>query len=259
MITRRTSGIAGAAALCAATTIAFGCSEDPVSPEPEIFKGPEIAVGAGLAWAEMAFVRGELDEVSLVFTPAALDNLPATLPATEYHIPLPSAAPATVYDHIGINWQPGGHPPPVVYTHPHFDVHFYLASVAERNAMTPANPAFQAKVTAMPTPQETPPRYEGDGFGIPRMGAHWANVDSHEFHGSPFTNTLIYGFYEGKMVFIEPMITRAFLLSRPDETRTMQVPQRYPQPGRYPKEWRVAWDAATGTYRVSLQAFATQQ
>jgi hypothetical protein len=174
-------------------------------------------------------------------------------------ISIPSDAPATVYDHIGLNWQPEGHPPPRVYTHPHFDVHFYLISRAERDQITPADPEYEAKIAAQPSAEETPPRYAPDPEGVPRMGTHWTNIDSHEFHGSTFTNTMVYGFYDAKMVFIEPMVTRAFLLSRPDDTKTIQVPERYPARGRYPRAYTVRYDATTDNYRVELHTFASHE
>ncbi|MCC6772107.1 MAG: DUF5602 domain-containing protein [Gemmatimonadaceae bacterium] len=251
---------AGVSATCVTTLIAMsGCGDSATAPREETFRGPQVAVGAGMAWSEMVFdTSHELAGLSVVFTEGALSNLPPTLPATEFIIPMPSQAPATVYNHIGINWQPQGHPPPMVYTVPHFDVHFYLISMSARDAIVPADPAYVAKLLRAPTAEETPAGYSPDAMGIPRMGNHWADLSAHEFHGSPFTSTMIYGFYDGKMVFIEPMTSKAFLESKPDETIALKVPAKYPQPGRYPTNYRVAYDATTKEYRVTLQSFQTR-
>ncbi len=252
----RISRPALAAALMAAVAIGIGCSDDtPVVPATQTYKGAETPVGAGVAWTELVFDGDALQSMRVAFTRGALDDLPPTLPTTEYVIPLPANAPATVFDHVTINWQPEGHPPPMVYTHPHFDVHYYLVSIAERNAMTPADPSYAGKIAAVPAATDAPPRYSADPQGVPRMGTHWTNIDSHEFHGSPFTHTMVYGFYDAKMVFIEPMLTRAFLLTRPDVTADIQVPQRYPKPGRYPAKYRVYHQAAGDEYRVELLDF----
>jgi len=56
---------------------------------------------------------------------------------------------------------------------------------------------------------------------------------------------MVYGFYDGKMVFIEPMTTKAYLESKPDETKAISTPTRYAVAGRYPASYRVAFDAAT--------------
>lgn len=244
----------GAAAACATALLALAaCGDDGSAPATRTFRGPQVAVGAGMAWSEMVFDGAdELQELSVVFTEGALTNLPPTLPNTEFIIPMPTQAPATVYNHIGINWQPNGHPPPMVYTVPHFDVHYYLVSLSARDAMTAADPAFAAKLAKAPANDEAPPGYVADVQGVPRMGTHWTDPTSHEFHGSPFTNTMVYGFYDGRMVFLEPMMTKAFLESKPNETKPIKVPARYPTPGRYPTSYRVAHDATAKEYRVTL-------
>lgn len=236
------------------------CSDDSSAPaQNKVFRGPQVSVGGGMAWSEMVFDSAdELQELSVVFTEDALTNLPPTLPNSEFIIPMPTQAPASNYDHLGINWQPQGHPPPMVYTVPHLDVHFYLIGMAARDAMTPADPGFVAKVTKAPAAGEAPPNYVADPLGIPRMGAHWTDQSSHEFHGSPFTSTMVYGFYDGKMIFLEPMMTKAFLESKPNQTKNIQVPAKYPAPGRYPTAYRVSHDATAREYHVTLQSFVTR-
>lgn len=257
LISRWPSGAAVACAVVVAGLAA--CGTEAAAPADRTYRGPQVAVGAGMAWSEMVFDSSdELVELSVAFTEGALTNLPATLPNTEFIIPMPTQAPASVYNHIGINWQPNGHPPPMVYTVPHFDVHYYLISMAARDAMTPADPAYAAKIAKAPASGEAPPSYASDPQGIPRMGTHWTDQTSHEFHGSPFTNTMVYGFYDGKMVFIEPMMTKAFLDSKPNETKSLKVPTKYPAPGRYPTSYRVAYDATTKEYHVTLLSFQSR-
>jgi hypothetical protein len=59
------------------------------------------------------------------------------------------------------------------------------------------------------------------------MGVHWTDTLAAEFHGHPFDETFIYGFYHGKMVFVEPMITRALLASHPDVTAPVKQPRAF--------------------------------
>ena len=95
---------AGVSATCVTTLIAMsGCGDSATAPREETFRGPQVAVGAGMAWSEMVFdTSHELAGLSVVFTEGALSNLPPTLPATEFIISMPSQAPATVYNHIGM-------------------------------------------------------------------------------------------------------------------------------------------------------------
>ena len=87
------------------------------------------------------------------------------------------------------------------------------------------------------------------------MGTHWTHGQSHEFHGLPFTSTMVYGDYEGKMVFNEPMLTKSYLESKPNRTSTIRVPARYPKEGRYPTSFSVTLEPAAKQYRVRISAF----
>ena len=247
-----------AAALVLAAPLS-ACSDGTTTAPNKLFRSPSIAVGAGMARTEMEFDSSDqLLAFRVVFNEGALTNLPMVLPGTEFIIPMPSDAPASVFNHVAINWQPQGHPPPMVYMHPHFDVHFYLVPISARDAITPADLDFAVKARKAPSAEQTPPRYVGDPNAIPRMGTHWTNQDSPEFHGQLFTNTMVYGFYDGKMVFIEPMTTKAYLESKPDETKAIATPSRYAVAGRYPAAYRVAFEAATKEYRVELKEFVAR-
>lgn len=54
---------------------------------------------------------------------------------------------------------------------------------------------------------------------VPGEGVHVEDVTAKEFYGQPFDTTLIYGFYNGKMAFVEPMVTRHYLLQNTATTR----------------------------------------
>lgn len=258
IVTKLSSRVVAAALVALTLVLSHACSDDgPLAPEAVTFTGAQVSIGAGMAWSEMVFAGNDLQEVSMVFTPAALNNLPAA-PVTEFVLPAPTDGPASLVTHIGVNWWSGGHAPAMVFTQPHFDVHFYLASVAQRDAMTPADPAFGTKGLSVPAGAAIPPGYTADTIAIPRMGNHWTNKSGPEFQGTLFTRTFIYGFYDQKMVFLEPMITRAHLLANPDETVSIPVPQQYPAPGQYPASYRVRFDAASGLYRIGLTDFVTR-
>lgn len=248
------------AVLMLAAAAALACDSGATGPRPGSgsrggLVGPRVAVGDGFAWTELAFDGNRLLSAAVVLDEAALTGLPASGPAVEYVLPLPANAPPTVFDHVGLDWQPQGHAPPMVYTRPHFDVHFYMISQQQRDAMTPADPAFAAKSTQMPAPDEIPPDYVPDAAGVPRMGNHWMDAKGHEFHGGTFTNTLVYGFYEGKMVFIEPMVALDYLLTQPTELQRLSLPARYPKPGAYPREYGLIFDDVAREYLIYLTDF----
>lgn len=237
-----------------AALTAAGCGDEdagPAGPQSGTFYGQPVNVGNGTARGWVTLDAGQPTAVGVSLTATALVGLPAS--STEYTVSLPAQAAATAFDHVGLDWNPAGHPPPDVYTVPHFDFHFYRITEAERAAIL-ATPADSANVYRTPAPQNVPAGYIDAHAGEPRMGNHWIDPTSSEFQpGGTFTKTFIYGFYNGQLVFWEPMITLAHLQSNPDATATLKLPQQYPQANEYyPTTYSVTYDAGTQEYRIVL-------
>lgn len=244
-------------AALAIVALALAC-RDGTGPATQTFKGADVIVGGGTAHTEAVFEGDNVTEVSAVFTDGALTNLPDAPLGTEFRLPMPTGTPATVVNHVGINWNPQGHPPPMVYTVPHFDVHYYFISQAVRATMVPSDPTFVTKAAMVPSADQIPPNYVGDPQAVPMMGTHYTDASSAEFHGSAFTNTLVYGYYEAKMIFLEPMMTKAFLETQVTTTKAIPVPGKYPAAGRYPTSYTVSHDATAKEYRVKLTGFVAR-
>ena len=237
------------------------CS-DSTGTEERLLRGADITLGQGLARTEVTMTQsGTPLSIAVVMNAAALSGLPTTTPqgGLEIVLPLPGDAGALTFDHVALNWQAGGHPPPGIYNVPHFDVHFYAVTMADRNAMTPADPQFALKALRAPATEFVPPNYISDNVAIPRMGSHWNDRNASEHHGVTFTRTLIYGFYDGAMIFIEPMVTKAFLETRANVTADLAIPTRYPRPGFYPTRWRVGFDSTRLEHRIELSGFTQRQ
>ncbi|HKO16777.1 MAG TPA: DUF5602 domain-containing protein [Gemmatimonadaceae bacterium] len=227
-------------------------------------------VGDGMARAYV--VRDEKSdaplELGIALDARALGGLP-TSGMHEYLLPLPAQAPAP-YQLVELDWNPQGHDPAPAYGVPHFDFHFYTISLAERNAIDPSDPQFAAKASNLPVGDYVPPFYVVPGppaaLAVPHMGLHWSDVRSPELQGllghperyQPFTKTFIYGSWNGRFIFYEPMITRAYLRSQPNVVTPIPVPQKYPLPGFYPDSYRVAYDAQAKEYRVALSDLTLQ-
>jgi hypothetical protein len=249
-----------AAGLALLPLAAAGCSDSTGADERHL-RGPEVAMGQGTAGTEVTLNRnGDPVSMSVVLSEGALSGLPATAPrgGTEYVLPLPVEATGTRFDHAVVNWVPMGHPPEGVFDAPHFDVHFYMISVQQRDAITPADPQFEAKANRQPAPEFVPRNFTGDPGAIPRMGTHWADRTTGAYQGQGFTHTMVYGFFDGSMVFIEPMITKAFLETRPNVEVDFAVPSKYPQAGSYPSRYAVRYDASRKEYRIELLGFASR-
>jgi len=238
------SAFAGAAV--AALSIA-ACSSDTEPATPREVDGAAVTVGQGTARTFVVTGPDGASSIGVALTPQALDGLPSV--DSMWSLPLPAGEKVAPYDHVEINWNAHGHPP-AVYGIPHFDFHFYTVSTAAQAAIQPG-----PDTVTVPSPN-VPPNYVSGVQAVPDMGVHWVDTLSAEFQGHVFDHTLIYGFYHGAMVFLEPMVTRDFLASQPNVSLPVKQPLAFQQPGSYPSRYSVRFDAATSTIRVSLDSLA---
>lgn len=214
-------------------------------------EGAKVNVGNGSAYTWLLDDGlGNPLAIGISITDTALVNLPAT--DAEYLLPLPRQAQSTAFKHVVLNWNAHGHIPPGIYDVPHFDFHFYIITPQQRAQITGTG-EDQARAMRAPAPGAIPPGYIGpEGTFEPHMGWHWVDPTSPEFHGQPFTQTFIYGFYNGQMAFIEPMVTTAFLATHPFVSRTIALPTVYPTSGYYPTGYAISYDQQRKESVVSL-------
>lgn len=241
----------------------FGCDSD--SDKAGTFVGDSKALGNGTvrSWVRTD-ASGNPEAVGVTLTEAVLTNLPQQAVGHKAHRAMGETALAlpdnveTPFNHISFDWNPQGHEPPGLYDLPHFDVHFYMITQAERDAINPANADFEAKAAARPAEALIPAGYIQTPGAVPRMGAHWLDAATPELNGQVFTKTFIFGFFDAKMSFFEPMITKAYLESVRDmsgQAVTTAIPQplQFAQPGYYPTQYTIRYDATEKEYTVALE------
>ncbi len=230
----------------------------PAKGKAGTFVGATRPLGSGTvrSWVTLDDA-GKPVAVGLTISESAYKTVPTELPkgqeGLELILPLPKEAAATAFDHIGFGWNPKGHEPENIYTFPHFDIHFYTISSEEREAITAAGDDLQ-KCYLKPAPEYTPAGYIlPPGTAVPRMGAHWVDPTAREFQGQPFTRTFLYGNYNGKIIFYEPMITKSFFETKTNLTEYIKLPQKYAKPGYYPTKYSVSYNADKKEYTVALE------
>jgi hypothetical protein len=232
-------------------------------------------------------------EVGVAFDENALEGLPAPDPSHgggadghehpdmhAYDLPMPAQNP-TPYKFVELDWNPAGHEIAGIYDVPHFDFHFYGITAAERNAILPSDPQFQQRADNLPAPEFRPAFYStmtppgAPTPAVPRMGVHWIDVRSPEIQAllgnpeaaRPFTTTFIHGSWDGRFIFDEPMVTRAFILGRKtaataaqrDSLIQLPAAERYAPAGRYPAAYRIMYDAQAKEYRIGLTQLTARQ
>lgn len=169
-------------------------------------------------------------------------------------VALPEAAQLAGYDHVYLGWMPHGHAPEDLFGAPHFDVHFYTMTEADRLAIDPSDPLFMEKAANRPSADQMPPNFvpPPELDPIPAMGEHWVDVTDPVFSGQPFEAVMIYGAWDGELTFVEPMVTRDLLVSRSDFGGEVGQPHLVTQAVSLPSAWSVSFDAATGVHLISI-------
>jgi hypothetical protein len=285
-------------AASAALILAAACAPDepganPSGPSASVQAGVHRQYGTptkvGNGMVRTYVVLDEKDgrtplEVGVAFTEDAMEGLPAPVPggmghehSPVYLLDLPAQNP-TPYRFVELDWNPAGHEPETVYTFPHFDFHFYVVSKEFRAGIVPSDPQYATKAANLPAPEYRAPFYidastaaggaPAEAVAVPMMGIHWLDVRSPELQkltGHPelyrdFTATFIYGSWDGQFIFDEPMITRAFILSKKaatdpaerDQIIPISTANRYAPAGYYPSAYRITYDEQAKEYRVAL-------
>jgi hypothetical protein len=270
-----------------------GCAGDRSGAEPGArVLGASSSVGKGTASSYAEFDRnGAPTAIGVVFEAGALNGLPAqhsdglqcfdrnndgkidleTECMTTYAwiIPLPSDAARRSdmpIKWVGLNWNPHGHIPPGIYDLPHFDVHFYIEPIEKVLAIAPGpcGPEFvrcdQFKIATRPLPSNyMHADYKSVEAVAPAMGNHLIDLTSPEFQKKRFTRTFIFGAYDGRLTFLEEMVTQEYMLSRPNTCFAIKSPPAVAVRGYYPTQSCIRYLARSDEYTVSLEGFALRE
>lgn len=249
--------VAGIAVLRA--QIPGGAAAPLMAPMSErVFTGETKAVGTVTvtAWV-MLNASGHPTAIGVTLTESALTNLPAA--NTEYALSLPPQASETPFNHVALNWLPKGHIPVGIYDVPHFDFHFYTITPTERNQITGSG-ADVARARKNPPSGYLPQGYfPAPSSFEPYMGQHWVSPSFPELNGKPFTASALYGSYNGRVAFLEPMVSLAFLQTKPAFTSAFPRPAQVAKPGYYPTQYTVIYDANRHEYTIALMGLTYRQ
>lgn len=221
------------------------------------FLGEAKSLGQGKVWT---WIQTDSDGVpqtiGITMTESALQGLPTDgghgcCGGNEYSLPLPAIAVETPFHHVVINWNPKGHEPAGIYDKPHFDFHFYTMSEAERLNIK-ENPELTGDAARAPSAEYLPKDYVQAPGIVGKMGSHWVDSLAPEFNGQPFASTFIYGSYNGRVTFVEPMITKAFLESHPNFSQTLKQPIKSADPRFVAGQYRVEYSEQTHEITIAV-------
>ena len=253
--------------LAAVSILVFSaCKKDkvPTQPKETLFKTATKGFQHGKTWSWYEVnAAGNPLRIAVAIDEAAMNSLDTSAPGGAGHhhenslsLQLPAQAVNTPFTHILLDWNPKGHEPEFIYDKPHFDFHFYMTAEAERLAIPPYE-TDSTKFKIAPATGYLPANYMHFPAGVPQMGSHCLDVTSPELNGAPFTQTFIYGAYDGKVTFYEPMITGDFVKNNPGFERTIPQPAKFQKTGWYPTKMRIAKE--NGVTSIILEGFIKRQ
>ncbi|MEN9612080.1 MAG: hypothetical protein RLZZ628_2894 [Bacteroidota bacterium] len=208
-----------------------------------------LGQGTVRAFVKMSNYKGHqtVEEVGMAFSEAALVQLPHEAAVV---LAIPDEAAPTHLKHIYLTFAQEGHPPMNIYTVPHFDIHFYNTTSADRQTIIPDDPRFFVN----PPAGFLPATYVQEA-AVPQMGMHWVDPASPEFHGERFTSTFIYGSLNGKVTFYEPMITLAHILNTKSRYYPILQATKFAQSGLYANEYGLRYNTEAHEHQVVLRDF----
>ncbi|MFD4267539.1 DUF5602 domain-containing protein [Rhodococcus sp. NPDC058481] len=245
-------------AVCLGVAVA-GCSSDDSADSADssgTFYGQSTDIGNGSARTFVALdAEGNPSEVGIRLTEAALDGLPEHQgkPAEVFTLEFPEQVSGTPFEFATLDWNNHGHEPAGLFDKPHFDSHYFMMDEEKVAAIVPSDPDFAAKAAKLPEPQYVPKDYVPAPVpAVPQMGAHWVDSTAGLAPGADFTQVFINGSWDGEYNFLEPMMTRDWLLTKPSLTEDIKQPQAYQKSGYYPTVYSVAFDDEADEYVFTL-------
>ncbi|MGB9278517.1 MAG: DUF5602 domain-containing protein [Pseudonocardiaceae bacterium] len=248
-------------------TLLAGCGSGQTNKSGTFF-GPPQNIGNGTAKTYVTLDNaGKPNEIGIRMSAASLDGLPAedAVPPRMLILALPAQASATDFDHVMLNWNSHGHAPAELFGKPHFDMHFYMVDPAAVEEINPSNPNFAAQAADLPAPKYIPRDYvvppgPPAENTVPAMGLHWVDkTDGLEPGKYDFKQILINGSWDGTYTFIEPMMTREWMLTKQTVHEDIKQPQAYQRSGYFPTTYNVRYDDQAKEYSISLGGMMMRQ
>ena len=184
---------------------------------------------------------------------------------------------AMPFQYVEIDWNTEGEPrgPNGTFISPHFDFHFYLQSKSAVDQMmqcvsTNGKTCDQFETSYdqmrlfqdMPLSPYVPANYRPDvGSAIPEMGLHLLDATfDYTVDNVNHTPTLIYGTFNGQVVFAEASVTLFTLqdvVAAPDHqiTYAFEQPQQFANNISWPTNFQIIYNPDTGGFQAGFIDF----
>ncbi len=233
------------------------------SPTTSMVQGDAKTFGTGQmsTWAKLDSAGGVLEAganipFSVISTMPMAGTGPAGAIAT---LKYPAAVVAkTFFNTLVVQSNMMGHPG-AYYSTPHFDFHFYQVPEATIRSYT----ALGGDALSQSPTVSLPAGYVMESNFVPEMGTHAiTKEDMAAMDGTRiFIKTMIQGYFAGKPIFVEPMVTQELMLSKESFTLPVPRPDHFglAAPTLYPTKFQANYDAAADAYIFTYSNFISVQ
>lgn len=236
--------------------VACGPREAPIVEVPgacaDVY-GAQLCTWAQMKGDSVLAVGADVPLASIANAPQDMDM--SGPPRAIAELAIPEAAQAgSGTTHLTMYWEAHGHPPGAFMT-PHFDFHFYTVPVAERQAIDCVDRTKPAELPSgyalpdFPVPPELKAMFGADtliGICVPGMGMH-SLLETDLTSAGPLTGSMVLGYIHGKLIFVEPMIAKDYLMAK--KSFDLPIPSIPGATGVHPQTFRAEWDEAKQSYR----------
>lgn len=201
----------------------------------------ELAEGDVETW--ISFNRRGFHKIGVTLSPGALNV--SALPQSDdmfihydAHLDLPKL-PGSPFNHMYFSYNPHGHDPSGIYNKGHFDLHWAFIEPEALAGIQFEDPAGQIlpPVNFMPNNVIAQTFPDGTYVNVPGQGVHWYYDDAAEWNGGEFTETYLWGSFNGEATFMEPMITYESITTIENFEKEIQLPLCVKKTGYYPKKY----------------------
>jgi hypothetical protein len=256
------SALSGAACSSSSSNDSAADAGTDATPPDGRLEGAAVDMfgGSVKTWATIS--GGLVTEVGVTLPMATIAGAPAA--RTPASPPAPSAptrelldfpavvAATTFVNHFELDWNALGHEP-AFYGAPHFDLHFYRPSRAEMEALDCTDGSRPPESAVPPGYSLPPPGFPG--VCVPQMGVH-ASPAGDDSPTSSWKQSMIFGYYGEKFIFVEPMITKETLEAKRSFTLPLPAPASIGGAAtRYPTKFEARYDEAKSQYDMVLSSF----
>jgi hypothetical protein len=154
---------------------------------------------------------------------------------------------AAPFDHIEVDWSKNGDAM-APFNVAHFDMHCFAIDTMTQMGIMMGHDHMTMTMDTMYLPHGYELMMDAEAM----MGVHAMDTTDHD---TPFNHTCMYGFTQGNLAFVEPMVAKTYLDSKVNFSADIKQPTKFKKSGWYPTKYYIRYDGTAKEYSISIDNF----